>query len=124
MMVLGNVCTRHCAFCAVTSGTPLAVDAEEPAKVAEAVRRLELAHAVITSVTRDDLPDGGAAHFSATIEAVRALNPATTVEVLAPDFEGNESSIRTVLDARPEVFGHNMETVARLYPVQIGRAHV
>lgn len=114
-MVLGNVCTRNCAFCSVTPGTPEPVDSDEPAKVAEAVRRLELAHAVITSVTRDDLPDGGAAHFAATIEAVRAVNVHTTVEVLVPDFNADTSAIATVMNARPDVFGHNIEVVERLY---------
>jgi lipoic acid synthetase len=114
-MILGNVCTRNCSFCSVQSGHPEALDPDEPARVAEAVRELNIKHAVITSVTRDDLPDGGAAHFARTVEAVRAANPGTTVEVLVPDFLGAEAPIRTVLASVPEVFGHNIETVERLY---------
>jgi lipoic acid synthetase len=115
-MVLGEVCTRRCGFCAVTSGLPsLPPDPEEPRKVAEAVRDLGLAHAVITSVDRDDLPDGGAGHFARVIESVHAQNPACAVEVLTPDFKGVPDALATILDARPEVFSHNMETVARLY---------
>ncbi len=114
-MILGNVCTRNCAFCSVTSGHPEALDPDEPARVAEAVRELGTRHAVITSVTRDDLPDGGAAHFARTVAAVRAANPGTTVEVLVPDFLGEEAPVRTVLASVPEVFGHNIETVERLY---------
>lgn len=114
-MILGNVCTRNCAFCSVKSGRPEALDPDEPARVAEAVRELGIKHAVITSVTRDDLPDGGAAHFARTVEAVRAANPGTTVEVLVPDFLGDEAPVRTVLASVPEVFGHNIETVERLY---------
>ena len=114
-MILGNVCTRNCAFCSVKSGRPEALDPDEPARVAEAVRDLGIKHAVITSVTRDDLPDGGAAHFARTVEAVRAANPGTTVEVLVPDFLGDEAPVRTVLASVPEVFGHNIETVERLY---------
>ena len=115
-MVLGEVCTRRCGFCAVTSGLPSRPpDPEEPRRVAEAVRDLGLAHAVITSVDRDDLRDGGAGHFARVIEAVHALNPACAVEVLTPDFKGVKGALATVLGARPEVFSHNMETVARLY---------
>ena len=114
-MILGNVCTRNCAFCSVKSGRPEALDPDEPARVAEAVRELGIKHAVITSVTRDDLTDGGAAHFARTVEAVRAANPGTTVEVLVPDFLGDEAPVRTVLASVPEVFGHNIETVERLY---------
>ena len=114
-MILGNVCTRNCAFCSVKSGRPEALDPDEPARVAEAVRELGIKHAVITSVTRDDLPDGGAAHFARTVEAVRAANPGTTVEVLVPDFLGDEAPVRTVLASVPEVFGHNIETGERLY---------
>ena len=114
-MILGNVCTRNCAFCSVKSGRPEALDPDEPARVAEAVRELGIKHAVITSVTRDDRPDGGAAHFARTVEAVRAANPGTTVEVLVPDFLGDEAPVRTVLASVPEVFGHNIETVERLY---------
>ena len=107
-MILGNVCTRNCAFCSVKSGRPEALDPDEPARVAEAVRELGIKHAVITSVTRDDLPDGGAAHFARTVEAVRAANPGTTVEVLVPDFLGDEAPVRTVLASVLEVFGHNL----------------
>jgi len=115
-MVLGEVCTRRCGFCAVTSGLPsLPPDPAEPRKVAEAVRDLGLAYAVITSVDRDDLPDGGAGHFARVIEAVHGMNPACGVEVLTPDFKGVPDALATILGARPEVFSHNMETVARLY---------
>ena len=115
-MILGDVCTRRCGFCAVTSGLPSrAPDPDEPRRVAEAVRRLDLAHAVITSVDRDDLPDGGAGHFARVIEAVRELNPACAVEVLTPDFKGVPDALSIVLAARPEVFSHNTETVRRLY---------
>jgi lipoic acid synthetase len=115
-MILGDVCTRRCGFCAVTSGRPASgVDADEPRRVAEAVRVMGLRHAVITSVDRDDLDDAGARHFADVIAAVRALNPATAVEVLTPDFRGAAGALDVVLDARPEVFSHNMETVPRLY---------
>ena len=114
-MLGGDTCTRHCGFCAVNKGQPEALDPEEPRHVAEAVRHLNLAHAVITSVNRDDLPDGGAAHWAATIREVRALNPECTVEVLIPDFNGDEAALNTVLDARPDVLNHNTETIARLY---------
>lgn len=115
-MILGDVCTRACAFCAVTSGRPPGLDLGEPARVAEAVAEMGLKHAVITSVDRDDLPDGGAAIFARTIEAIHALTPGCQVEVLTPDFQGSESSIATVMGAKPEVFNHNIETVARLFP--------
>ncbi len=114
-MILGDACTRHCRFCGVAKDTPGPLDPDEPRRVAEAVKRLGLRHAVITSVTRDDLPDGGAAHFVATIEAVRAANPATTIEVLTPDFLGDRDAIRRVVEAGPAVFNHNVETVPRLY---------
>lgn len=114
-MILGDVCTRHCGFCAVGKGKPLELDADEPRHVGEAVRRLGVKHAVVTSVNRDELPDGGARHFAQTIEWVRRLNPATRVEVLIPDFCGNEQALNTVLAARPDVLNHNTETVARLY---------
>src|SRR5881398_3704371 len=112
-MILGNVCTRPCGFCSVTKGAPEFLEDDEPARVAEACARLGLKHVVITSVTRDDLPDGGADHFRRCILAVRERTGAT-IEVLTPDFEGDESAIETVLSASPEVFNHNMETVARL----------
>jgi lipoyl synthase len=114
LMILGDVCTRRCGFCAVTGGQPAAVDPGEPARVAEGARRMALKHVVITSVTRDDLPDGGARAFAATIEAIRAELPAATVEVLTPDFRGSLAALRVVLEAGPDVFGHNLETVRRL----------
>lgn len=114
-MVLGNVCTRHCTYCAVNSGRPESADTDEPAHVAEAVRRLGLKHAVITSVTRDDLPDGGARHIADTILAIRAVNPGTTIEALVQDFCGDEAAIAAVVDAAPEIFSHNIETVRALH---------
>jgi lipoic acid synthetase len=116
MMIMGEVCTRACAFCNVATGLPQALDADEPARVADAVARLGLAHVVITSVDRDDLADGGAAHFAAVIRAIRTAAPATTVEVLTPDFLRKPGAIETVAAARPDVFNHNLETVPRLYP--------
>jgi lipoyl synthase len=113
-MILGEVCTRRCTFCAVGKGAPLAPDAGEPARVAEAVRKMGVRHAVVTMVNRDDLPDGGAEHFARTVEAVRAIG-GVTVEVLVSDFGGNPDAVRTVLASRPDVFGHNVETVPRLY---------
>jgi len=115
-LVLGDTCTRHCGFCAVTQGTPLAPDPEEPLRVAGAVASLGLAHAVITSVTRDDLPDGGAAHFAAVIRAIRAESPSTRIEALIPDFGGDAAALGTVLDAGPDVLNHNLETTESLYP--------
>ena len=114
-MLGGDICTRHCGFCAVGKGAPGSLDADEPRHVGEAVRHLNLAHAVITSVNRDDLPDGGAAHWAETIRQVRALNPECKVEVLIPDFNGDEAALNTVLDAAPDVLNHNTETIARLY---------
>jgi lipoic acid synthetase len=114
-MLAGDICTRHCGFCAVGKGTPGSLDLEEPRHVAEAVHHLNLAHAVITSVNRDDLPDGGAAHWAETIREVRALNPNCKIEVLIPDFNGDEDALNTVLDAKPDVLNHNTETIARLY---------
>jgi len=113
-MINGERCTRACGFCLVDTSHPLAVDPEEPARVADAVRRLRLEHAVVTAVARDDLPDGGASAFAATIAALRARCPGTSVEVLVPDFKGDPSAIRTVIEAGPHVFNHNLETVARL----------
>ena len=115
-LLLGSVCTRACAFCGVDSGRPAPPDAGEPQRVAAAALRLRLRHVVLTSVTRDDLPDGGAAHFAATIAAVRAALPAAQVEVLVPDFAGSAAALATVLAARPDVFNHNLETVRRLQP--------
>ena len=114
-MLMGDVCTRTCGFCAVGRGAPGPLDPDEPERVAEAVRELGLSHAVVTSVNRDDLPDGGAAHFGQTIRAIRRRVPGSTVEVLIPDFCGNWDALRTVLDAAPEVLNHNLESVARLY---------
>jgi lipoic acid synthetase len=114
-LILGNVCTRSCPFCDIRSGKPLPVDPEEPARVAEAVGRLGLHYVVVTSVNRDELPDGGASHFADTIRAIRVANPTAKVEVLIPDFLGDEDALRTVLDARPDVLNHNLETVKRLY---------
>ncbi len=114
-MILGSVCTRDCRFCAVQSGTPSPVDPDEPARVAEAARRMGLRHVVVTSVTRDDLPDGGSGQFAAVIRALHERTSAT-VEVLTPDFGGRGEDLATVLDAGPEVFNHNVETVPRLYP--------
>ena len=114
-MIGGDICTRHCGFCAVGKGAPGTLDAEEPRHVAEAVKTLNLAHAVITSVNRDDLPDGGAAHWAETIRQIRALVPDCRVEVLIPDFNGDRAALDTVLDARPDVLNHNTETIARLY---------
>jgi len=115
-LVLGNVCTRHCAFCGVTHGQPLPVDADEPAKVAEAAARLGVKHVVITSVTRDDLEDGGAVHIAMAVTAVKTRNAGATVEVLVPDFGGDAAAIATVVESGPEIFGHNIETVERLHP--------
>jgi lipoic acid synthetase len=115
-MILGEICTRRCGFCAVATGRPGAVDASEPGHLAEAVERLGLEHAVITSVDRDDLPDGGASHFAAVIAAVRARTPGCDVEVLTPDFRGVPDAVATILPAGPTVFSHNIETVPRLYP--------
>ena len=114
-MIGGDTCTRHCGFCAVSKGGGIPLDPEEPRHVAEAVRHLNLAHAVITSVNRDDLPDGGAAHWAQTIREVRRLNPGCKVEVLIPDFNGDEDALNAVLDAEPDVLNHNTETIARLY---------
>lgn len=115
-MVMGNTCTRHCTYCAVNSGKPGELDQDEPAHIAEAVRRLGLKHTVITSVTRDDLPDGGARHIADTIYAIKAAMPDTTVEVLVQDFDGKRDDIALVQAARPEIFSHNIETVARIFP--------
>ncbi len=115
-MILGDICTRSCGFCNVTTGRPYAAPSpDEPRSVAEAARSMNLRHVVVTSVTRDDLPDGGAAHFAATIAELRALLPGVAVEVLIPDFRGDVDAIRTVAAARPDYFNHNVETVPRLY---------
>src|SRR5919201_4441460 len=114
-MILGDVCTRACSYCAVSHGRPDAVDVDEPARVADAIKTLDLAYVVITSVDRDDLDDGGASIFAATIRETRARLPHCRIEVLIPDFQGNESALHAVLDARPDVLNHNTETVPRLY---------
>jgi lipoic acid synthetase len=121
-MIGGDRCTRACGFCAVTTAKPFALDTDEPARVAEATHRLRLRHVVITAVARDDLADGGADHFRRTIEAVRALNPATVIEVLTPDFNAREAAIDAVLAANPHIFNHNLETVRRLTPAVRSRA--
>jgi lipoic acid synthetase len=115
-MILGEVCTRRCRFCAVTQGNPEKPDAGEPARVAEAADRMGLDYVVVTSVTRDDLPDGGADLFAETIRALRERRPSARIEVLIPDFQGDDAALRTVLEACPDVLNHNLETVARLYP--------
>jgi lipoic acid synthetase len=116
MMIMGETCTRACAFCNVRTGQPDALDASEPARVADAVAKLGLRHVVVTSVDRDDLADGGAAHFGAVIRAIRAAAPGTTIEVLTPDFLRKPGAAEVVVAARPDVFNHNLETVPRLYP--------
>jgi len=117
IMIMGEVCTRGCAFCNVATGLPAPLDPEEPRRVGQAVAALGLAHVVVTSVDRDDLPDGGASHFAATIQAIREASPGTTIEVLTPDFlRKGEGAIETVVAAKPDVFNHNLETVPRLYP--------
>jgi lipoyl synthase len=115
-LIMGTQCTRGCAFCNIGPGAPEPLQADEPARIAKAVGILDLRHVVITSVTRDDLPDGGAAHFAATIRAIRKSFPAVRVEVLIPDFLGDREALRRIIDAGPDVLNHNMETVPRLYP--------
>jgi len=115
-MILGDICTRACAFCAVTSGKPSEYDLMEPARVAAAIADLELKHAVITSVDRDDLTDGGAFVFAQTVRQIRTRDPHVKVELLTPDFQGSLRSVRTVVEAGPDIFSHNIETVRRLYP--------
>ena len=114
-MILGDVCTRNCGYCAVAHGRPVWEDREEPERVGRAVRALDLEHVVVTSVNRDDLADGGAAVFAATVRAIRREAPGCQVEVLIPDFQGSAEALQTVLDARPEILNHNVETVPRLY---------
>lgn len=116
MMIMGEICTRACSFCNVSTGLPAPLDADEPRRVAEAVAQLGLRHVVITSVDRDDVPDGGAAHFAAVIAAVREAAPTTSIEILTPDFLRKPGSIEIVTRAKPDVFNHNFETVPRLYP--------
>jgi lipoic acid synthetase len=121
-MIAGERCTRACGFCAVSTAKPFALEADEPLRVAEAIRRMKLKHVVITAVARDDLSDGGASHFAETIRAVRSLDPEIVIEVLTPDFNGKESSLRLVLEAEPDIFNHNLETVERLTPLVRSRA--
>lgn len=115
-MILGDVCTRNCAFCAVGHGRPASPDLDEPDMVAQTAKKLGLRHVVVTSVTRDDLPDGGAGQFAATIRAIKRENPTATVEVLIPDFRGQRAPLNQVISAAPEVLNHNLETVPRIYP--------
>ncbi len=120
VMILGNICTRSCNFCAIQTGRPTELDLGEPARVAEAVAKMGLKHCVITSVARDELVDGGASVWAATIRAVRYRNPNTAIEVLVPDFKGQFSQVDTVLDAKPDIYNHNLETVERLQkPVRV-----
>jgi lipoic acid synthetase len=114
-IILGDICTRGCRYCAVSKGKPEELDWTEPRRVAQAVRTMGLRHAVITSVNRDDLPDGGATIFAETVREIRRLSPDCVAELLIPDFEGSEGALRIVLDAQPEILGHNVETVPRLY---------
>ncbi len=121
-MIAGDRCTRACGFCAVTTAKPFALENDEPYRVAEAVRRMRLKHVVITAVARDDLADGGAEHFARTIQALHNRDPELVVEVLVPDFRGKEGSLRAVLEAQPDIFNHNLETVERLTPAVRSRA--
>ncbi|PIQ87200.1 MAG: lipoyl synthase [Candidatus Omnitrophica bacterium CG11_big_fil_rev_8_21_14_0_20_45_26] len=116
-MILGDVCTRRCGFCEIAVGRPLEVSSEEPWRVAQSAKELGLKHVVVTSVARDDLSDGGAGHFSQTIQAIRSLLPQATIEVLTPDFKGREAFIQMVCDANPDIYNHNIETVERLTPL-------
>jgi lipoyl synthase len=116
-MILGDVCTRNCAYCAVAHGTPAPLDIAEPHRLADAVARMGLKHVVITSVDRDDLPNGGAEIFAACIEEIRRRVPETSIEVLIPDFKGNPEALRIVIDARPDILNHNLETIERLYRI-------
>lgn len=117
MMLLGDICTRNCAFCAISAGRPGTVDRDEPRRVAEAAKKMKLRHVVLTSVARDDLSDGGASIFAESIRAIRAELPRASIEVLVPDFEGNEEALKMVFEARPAVFNHNLETVQRLQSI-------
>ena len=122
MMIAGDRCTRACGFCAVTTAKPFALEQDEPQRVAEAVRRMKLKHVVITAVARDDLKDGGAEHFARTINAIRGMDPKIIIEVLVPDFHAQDWCIQSVLDAEPDIYNHNMETVERLTPMVRSRA--
>jgi lipoic acid synthetase len=117
-LILGDICTRGCAFCGVNRGEPMPVDGDEPSRVKEAVRRMNIRHAVITSVTRDDLADGGAGIFAGTIRALKQIDGPVTVEVLVPDFQGDEGAVRTVIKSGPDIFGHNIETVPSHYAMR------
>jgi lipoic acid synthetase len=119
-LILGAACTRLCSFCNVSKKEPLAPDPAEPERVAEAVKRLDLGHVVITSPTRDDLPDGGAGIFAKTVAAIRKASPQTAIELLIPDFKGDRDSLATVVSAKPDIIGHNLETVPRLYHIRKG----
>lgn len=119
-LIMGKECTRSCSFCNIQANRPLPLDPDEPARVAAAVTRLALAHVVITSPTRDDLADGGAEHFAFTVSAIRAASPETKIELLIPDFQGDMQSLDTVLASRPDILGHNIETVPRLYDIRAG----
>jgi lipoic acid synthetase len=121
-MIAGDRCTRACGFCAVTTAKPFALEEDEPQRIAEAVKRMKLKHVVITAVARDDLKDGGADHFARVIRAIREMDPSIIIEVLVPDFHADDASIQTVLDAAPEIYNHNMETVERLTPLVRSRA--
>ncbi len=121
-MIAGDRCTRACGFCAVKTAKPFALEADEPLRVAEATKRMKLNHVVITAVARDDVADGGALHFAETIEAVRQANPGIIIEILVPDFNAKDDAIQTVMDARPHIFNHNLETVERLTPLVRSRA--
>jgi len=121
-MIAGERCTRACGFCAVTTAKPFALEADEPERVAEAVKRMRLKHVVVTAVARDDLKDGGAEHFAKTIEAIRAAQPEIAIEVLTPDFHAKDECLRMVADAKPHIFNHNVETVERLTPLVRSRA--
>lgn len=116
-MIGGNICTRSCKFCNTQTGRPLPLDPQEPTHVAESVRLMKLSHAVVTSVDRDDLPDLGAAHWAQTIREIRRLNPENTIEVLIPDFQGRKELVEQVIEARPDIISHNMETVRRISPL-------
>ena len=122
-MIGGDICTRCCKFCNTQTGRPLPLDPNEPTHVAESIALMKLSHAVITSVDRDDLPDLGAAHWARTIQEIKRLNPETTVEVLIPDFQGRKELVAQVIEARPEIISHNMETVKRISPLVRGAAH-
>src|SRR5213082_781352 len=122
MMIAGDRCTRACGFCAVTTAKPYALEEDEPQRVAEAVRRMKLKHVVITAVARDDLKDGGANHFARTIAAIREMDPSIVIEVLVPDFHARDWCIQIVLDAGPDIYNHNLETVERLTPLVSSRA--